>query len=176
MLIRSATFDVLRCVAFAAIVAGTTVMIRRLVRAVPIRRAAVPEARIGERRVASFIARIAPVAVILVALAALLTSTKLAHHALIVTDRAGVLHVEHEISLGQVAPTRDIDGDVWVINRSSRALQCVHMPFGDWAYSREAFVIAAGEAATLPRIPQNIGPDDVPREWESSSLWLTWER
>ncbi|HEX4453236.1 MAG TPA: hypothetical protein VH143_20335 [Kofleriaceae bacterium] len=176
MLIRAATFDLLRCMAFAGVVAGATVLLRRLLRARPSRRAELPEARIGDHRTGGFIARIAPVVIVLGSLAALAASTRIAHRALVITERGGAMRVAHDVSLGDIASTRDLDGDVWVINRSSRALRCIHEPFGSWAYSPEAFVIPPGEAGTLPRIPQNIGPDDQPREWEGESLWLTWER
>jgi hypothetical protein len=176
VLIRAATFDLLRCIAFAGIVAGATVLLRRLLKATPTRRAALPEARIGDRGTRSFIARIAPVVLVIGSLAALAASTRIAHRALVITERGGAMHVEHDVLLGTIASTRDFHGDIWAINRTSRALRCVHQPFGSWAYSPAAFVIPAGEAGTLPRIPENIGPDAEPREWEGDSLWLTWER
>jgi hypothetical protein len=176
VLIRAATFDLLRCVAFAGIVASATVMLRRFLRASPIRRAALPEARIGERRFASFIARMAPIAVMLVSLAGLAASARMCYRTLLVTDRGGAVHIERDVSIGEVSPEHDLDGDVWVVNRSARPLRCIHQSFGSWAYSPNWFVIPAGEARTVPRIPQNIGPDDEPREWEGDSLWLTWER
>jgi hypothetical protein len=176
VLIRAATFDLLRCAAFVGIVAGATVLLRRLLRARPIRRAALPEARIGDRRTSGFIARIAPVVIVLGSLAALAASTHIGHRALVITERGGAMHVDHDVLLGDIASTRDIDGDVWVINRSSRALRCFHEPYGSWAYSPEAFVIPPGEVGTLPRIPQNIGPTNEPRDWDGDSLWLTWER
>jgi hypothetical protein len=173
---RAATFDLLRCVAFAGIVAGATVLLRRLLKATPIRRAALPEARLGERGIRTFIALIAPVVLVIGSLAALATSTRIAHRALVITDRGGAMHVDQEVTLGEPSSTHALDGDVWVINRSARRVRCVHQPFGSWAYSPGAFVIPAGEAGTLPRIPENIGPNDEPREWDGSSLWLTWER
>jgi hypothetical protein len=176
VLIRAATFDLLRCVAFAGIVAGATVLLRRFLKATPIRRAPLPEARVGVRGTRSFIARTAPVVLVIGSLAALATSTRIAHRALLITDRGGAMHVEHDVLLGTVASSHDFDGDVWVINRASRALRCVHEPFGSWAYSPAAFLIPAGEAGTLPRVPENIGPDHEPRDWDGESLWLTWER
>jgi hypothetical protein len=163
-------------VAFAGIVAGATVLLRRLLKATPVRRAPLPEARLGERGIRTFITRIAPVVLVIGSLAALAASTRIARRALVITDRGGAMHVDHDVSLGEPASTRSLDGDVWVINRSSRALRCIHEPFGSWAYSPEAFVIPAGEAGTLPRIPQHFGPSDEPRYWDGDSLWLTWER
>ncbi|HEY1548330.1 MAG TPA: hypothetical protein VGG28_10935 [Kofleriaceae bacterium] len=176
MLIRATTFDLLRCVAFTGIVAGATVLLRRLLKATPVRRAPLPEARIGDRGTRGFIARIAPVVVVLGSLAALGASTRIAHRALMITERGSAMHVEHDVLLGTISSAHDFDGDIWVINHSSRAVRCIHEPFGSWAYSPAAFVIPAGESGTLPRVPQNIGPDDQPHQWDVESLWLTWER
>ena len=177
VLIRSGTFDLVRCGAFALIVIGVFVLLRRMVRARPTARAALPLARTGEQPLRAFALRVAPVVLALVGFAALAAGNRLGHRALVLTDRAGIVHVERYEFVGTA---QGLDpGDVWIVNRSSRAITCNHVPFGDFIHRKlvpHGWDIEPGHALAVMFMPTYFGPDQQPLVIDGSTLWLTWAR
>ncbi len=178
MLIRSATFDVLRCVAFGCIVIGIVWGARRFTRGRPTVRAELPLARTGDPvfgGLRAFAVRIAPVALALAGLASLAAASRLGHRAMVLTERDGILHAEPFEFLGSA---KDLDhGDVWVVNHTSRTVSCNHMVFGVYQVQHTmGTVIAPGEGLAVLQAPEIVGRHYTPRELDANKLWLTWER
>jgi len=175
VLIRSATFDVLRCVAFGCIVVGIVWAVRRFMRARPTVRAELPQARTGDLALSglrAFAVRIAPVALALAGLMSLAAASRLGHRALVLTERGGTVHAESFEFLGAA---KDLDpGDIWVVNHTTRAVSCNHMLFGTYHVQRTmGTVIAPGEGLAVLQTPELIG-DGEPSEVDPNTLWLTW--
>jgi hypothetical protein len=177
VLIRSATFDVLRCAAFALVVIGVFAILRRFVRARPTKRAVLPLARTGDQPLRAFVMRVAPVALAIAGVAALATASRFGHRALVLTDRAGTVHVEHYELVGTA---KDLDpGDVWLVNRTSRPIACNHMPLGDFIHRKlvpEGWTIEPGQSLAVMFMPTYFGPDQEPMVMDGGTLWLTWAR
>jgi hypothetical protein len=177
VLIRAASFDVLRCVAFAVAVLGVVLAVARWLRHRPGMRAALPVARIGERRFAPFVARVAPVAIAVAGLASLAAANRFAHHALVLTDRGGTVHAEPLVLLGGVPDPEFTDEDVWIINRASRDVECRSQARD---YSRigvgNRIVIERGRSVAVPFMPRYVGPEHEPIALGAGELWLTWAR
>jgi len=179
MLIRSAVYDVLRCLAFLGIVAGIGMIVQRIAHGRPTVRAALPLARIGTRRgFAAFARRALPFALVLAGLASLGALNRMGHRVLVVTERAGMLHAER-LELVGAAPDKDLDdGDVWIVNHAARAIACKHLPFNKvlWGSPMEsdAFVIEPGHGLAVEHMPQFVGPEHEPPRMTGDTLWLTW--
>ncbi|HEY3801661.1 MAG TPA: hypothetical protein VGL61_03605 [Kofleriaceae bacterium] len=181
MLICSATYDVLRCAAFALIVLGVFLMLRRFVRMRPTRRAELPLARTGDQggviALRAFAMRVAPVVLAIAGVAALATTNRFGHRALVLTDRAGAVHAEHYEFIGTA---KDLDpGDVWIVNRTSRPVACNHMPLGDFIHRKlapEGWTIEPGQALAVMFMPTYFGPDQEPPVMDGGTLWVTWAR
>ena len=177
MLLRLGAFDALRCLAFVGIVVGIGLIVRRIVRGKPTMRAALPAARIGDRRLAAFVQRALPFAILLAGFAALGALNRMGHRVLLVTERAGTLHAER-LELVGAAPDNDLDdGDVWIVNHTARPIACKHLPFDKLLWgspmANDASVIAPGQGLAVERMPQFIGPDHEPPEMDGETLWLT---
>ena len=181
MLLRSAAYDVLRCLAFLGIVVGIGMIVQRIANSRPTVRAALPRARIGGGRgFVAFARRALPLALVLGGLASLGGLNRMGHRVLVVTERAGMLHAER-LELVGVAPDKDLlDGDVWIVNQATRAIACKHLPFDKLLWgspmSNDAFVIEPGQGLAVERMPQFIGPEHEPAEMDGETLWLTWAR
>jgi hypothetical protein len=178
VLIRSGTFDVLRCLAFGCIVIGIVWSARRFARRGPTVRAELPLARTGDPALGglrAFAVRVAPVALAFAGLAALAAASRLGHRALVLTDRGGMMHAEPFEFVGSA---KDLDpGDVWVVNHTSRAVSCNHMVSGVYQVQHTiGTVIAPGEGLAVLQAPEIAGRHYTPRDSDANTMWLTWER
>lgn len=185
VLIRAATFDLFRCIAFACVLLGIGWSVRRRSRGRPTVRAELPVARTGDPalvRLRAFCARVAPVVLSLAGVAALAAASQRGHRALVLTERNGTLHAE---PFELVGTAKDLDaGDVWVVNRTTHVVSCNH--FGDvsggvlWVWLRREVpvaVIAPGEGVAVRKTPVVLGPDEeIPAEVDDDRLWLRWTR